>query len=133
MSQPILALAAPQAPHGPAGGVAPRAAGATRTADGAPANGLARRRYLVVLTWSFTLFSSIRVLSYLPTLWALVESGQSQQHSLWTWGLWACSNVTMAAWLYEEAGQTWSRAVAVNALNASMCAAVFVVIAGLRI
>jgi hypothetical protein len=93
----------------------------------------ARRRYLTVLTWAFTLFSSIRVLTYLPTLWVLVASGQSEQHSLWTWGLWACSNITMAAWLYEEAGQRWSRAVTVNAVNASMCTAVFVVIAALRI
>jgi hypothetical protein len=91
-----------------------------------------RRPYRVVLTWAFTLFSSIRVLTYLPTLWVLVASGQSEQHSLWTWGLWACSNVTMAAWLYEEAGQRWSRAVTVNAVNASMCMAVFVVIAALR-
>lgn len=93
----------------------------------------ARRRYLQVLTWAFTLFSSVRVLSYLPTLWALLESGQSEQHSLWAWGMWACSNATMTAWLYEEAGQCWSRAVAVNALNTSMSAAVFVVIAALRV
>ncbi|RVU43744.1 hypothetical protein [Rubrivivax rivuli] len=91
-----------------------------------------RSRYLFVLTWAFTLLNSARVLSYLPTLWALVSSGDSSQHSLWTWGLWMCANITMAAWLYEQQGQRWNRAVAVNLVNASMCAATFMVIAALR-
>lgn len=91
-----------------------------------------RTRYLTGLTWAFTLLNSARVLSYLPTLWALIHSGDSSQHSLWTWGMWVGANVTMAAWLYEQQGQRWNRAVAVNLVNASMCAAVFLVIAALR-
>lgn len=56
-----------------------------------------RTHYLVGLTWAFTLLNSARFLSYLPTLWALTQSGDSSQHSLWTWGMWAGANVTMAA------------------------------------
>lgn len=92
-----------------------------------------RAGYLSALTWAFTLLNSARVLSYLPTLWALIGSGDSSQHSLWTWGMWTGANLTMAAWLYEHQGQRWNRAVAINLVNASMCAATFVVIAALRI
>jgi hypothetical protein len=108
------ALAAPAAPQ----------AGAAGTAW--------RQRYLAVLTWAFTLFSSVRVVSYLPTLWAIGASGDSSQHSLWTWGIWLGSNVTMALWLYEQHGQRWTRAALVNSVNAAMCAATFTVIAVFR-
>jgi hypothetical protein len=92
-----------------------------------------RQRYLAVLTGLFTLFNTVRVVAYLPTLWAIVQSGDSSQHSLWTWFTWAGANLTMAAWLYEQQGQRWSRAMAVNLANAAMCTATFVVIAALRI
>lgn len=111
------------------------AAGAVDAVDEGGASGLRqvwRTRYLFVLTWAFTLLNSARVLSYLPTLWALTSSGDSSQHSLWTWGMWMGANITMAAWLYEQQGQRWNRAVAVNLVNASMCAATFLVIAALR-
>lgn len=88
-----------------------------------------RALYLRVLTWAFTLFSSVRMLAYLPTIWAIVQSGDSSQHSLWTWCTWLCANATMAAWLYEVEGQRVSRAVVVNAGNALMCAATILAIA----
>jgi hypothetical protein len=81
----------------------------------------ARGFYLVLLTWAFALFSSVRVFSYLPTLWAIHASGDSSQHSLVTWITWLGANVTMALWLYEHNGQHFNRAVAVNAANAAMC------------
>ena len=87
-----------------------------------------RPRYLVVLTWAFTLFSSARLVSYLPTLWAICAHGDSSQHSLWTWGIWFGSNLTMALWLFEQHGQRWTRAALVNTVNAAMCAATFTVI-----
>ncbi|KPF59962.1 hypothetical protein D621_03350 [beta proteobacterium AAP51] len=111
-------------------------AGAASAANAGGASGVRqvwRTRYLFVLTWAFTLLNSARVLSYLPTLWALASSGDSSQHSLWTWGMWMGANITMAAWLYEQQGQRWNRAVAVNLVNASMCAATFLVIAALRL
>ena len=67
-----------------------------------------RTTYLALLTWAFTLFSSLRAVSYLPTMWA--------------WCTWLGANATMAAWLYEHNGQRLGRAVLVNIGNALMCA-----------
>jgi hypothetical protein len=91
-----------------------------------------RTSYLTALTWAFTLFNSVRMLSYLPTMWAIQASGDSSQHSLWTWCTWLGANVTMAAWLYEQNGQRLSRAVAVNLGNAAMCTATVALIAAHR-
>jgi hypothetical protein len=82
---------------------------------------LDRRLYLRVLTWAFTLFNSVRVLAYAPTMWAIHSSGDASQHSLWTWITWAGANATMAAWLYEQNNQCMNRAIAVNLGNAGMC------------
>ena len=92
-----------------------------------------RRAYLVGLTWAFTLFSSVRVLSYLPTMVAIARSGDSSQHSLWTWCLWLGANVTMAAWLFETQGRRADRAVLVNACNAAMCLATATLIVAYRL
>ncbi len=81
-----------------------------------------REVYLALLTWAFTFFNSVRVLAYLPTVWAIHASGDSSQHSLWTWCTWLGANATMAAWLYEHNGQRLNRAVVVNIGNATMCA-----------
>jgi hypothetical protein len=48
---------------------------------GAP-NNRHRRIYLALLTWGFALFSSVRILAYVPTMWAIHQSGDSSQHSL---------------------------------------------------
>lgn len=92
-----------------------------------------RERYLVALTWAFTFFSSVRVLSYLPTLWAMWQAQDSSQHSLLTWLTWLGANLTMAAWLHEHNGRRTNRAVVVNLMNAAMCAATAVLIVGLRL
>jgi len=92
----------------------------------------ARQAYLAVLTWAFTVFSSLRIVSYLPTMLAIHASGDSSQHSLWTWGAWLGSNLTMAAWLYEQSGQRLGRAAIVSLGNAAMCAATVTVIAAHR-
>lgn len=89
--------------------------------------------YRNVLTWLFTLFSSVRVLTYLPAIAAIVASGDSGQHSLWTWGTWLGSNLTMAVWLWEQNGRHANRAVWANLCNASMCALTVAVIAAHRI
>ena len=80
-----------------------------------------RAAYLAVLTWAFTFFNTVRVFAYLPTVWTIVASGDSSQHSVWTWLTWAGANATMAAWLYEHNERRANRAVAVNACNAAMC------------
>ena len=82
-----------------------------------------RSPYLRLLTWAFTLFNTLRLFAYLPTLVAIQTSGDSSQHSLWTWCTWLGANLTMSAWLYEEAGRRPTRSVAVNLGNALMCAA----------
>lgn len=87
-----------------------------------------RATYLRVLTWAFSLFNSVRVFAYLPTLWAICASGDASQHSLLTWLTWAGANATMAAWLYENNGQRVNRAVVVNSCNASMCVLMVVTI-----
>jgi hypothetical protein len=92
-----------------------------------------RRPYLQALTWAFTLFNSVRVLTYLPTIAAIIASGESNQHSLWTWLTWTGANLTMAAWLYEHNGQRVDRAVAVNIGNAAMCVATSAVILWTRL
>jgi hypothetical protein len=93
----------------------------------------ARKVYLALLTWAFTLFNSVRVFSYLPTLWAIHASGDSSQHSLVTWLTWLGANVTMALWLYEHNGQRFNRAVMVNAGNAAMCLVTSLLIAWHRL
>lgn len=87
-----------------------------------PAAAPARLRYLRLLAWAFAAFNSVRVLSYLPTMWAIHHHADSSQHSLWTWLTWLGANATMAAWLYEHEGRGVDRAVAVHIANATMCA-----------
>lgn len=111
----------------PLDNVAPRALGPEASPAAAPSGEQARQpgrrsRYLVLLTWAFTLFNTMRAVAYLPTMWAIHTSGDSSQHSLWTWCTWLGANATMAAWLYEQNGQRLGRAVAVNIGNAAMCA-----------
>lgn len=84
--------------------------------------------YLAALTWLFTLFNSVRVLAYLPTLLAIYANGDGSQHSLLTWVTWVGANGTMAAWLYEHNGRRLNRAIAVNACNSLMCLATSILI-----
>ena len=91
-----------------------------------------RMRGLTMLGASFALFNGLRIVAYLPTLVAIQTSGQADQHSLFTWLTFLGANLTMALWLHEQNGQRINRAVAVNAFNALMCAAIAASIAWLR-
>ena len=93
----------------------------------------AERVYLQLLTWSFTLCSSLRVVTYLPAIAAIVTSGDSSQHSLWTWGTWLASNLTMAVWLWEHNGRRANAAVWTNLCNALMCALTVAVVVAVRV
>ncbi len=97
-----------------------------------PAASQGRLLYLRLLEWAFTLFSSVRVLAYLPTTWAIHTSGDSSQHSLWTWCTWLGANATMAAWLHAHNGGRMNKAVLVNAGNATMCGLTVAVILAYR-
>jgi len=98
----------------------------------APAARNGRPLYLTVLGWAVTLLGAVRLLSYLPTLWAICSSGQSGQHALTTWLTWAAANATMAAWLYEQHGRRVDCAVLINGCNAAMCLLTSVVITAFR-
>lgn len=91
-----------------------------------------RQRYVLLLTWAFTLFNTVRVLAYVPTMATIWQSGSSDQHSLLTWITWLGANATMAAWLYEHDGQRLNRAILVNIGNAAMCGATTLLIAWFR-
>jgi hypothetical protein len=77
--------------------------------------------FTLAVQWIFGLFSSLRAVSYLPTLWAIHESANSSQYSLLTWITFVGANASMAAWLYEKNGRKFDRAVVVNTCNACMC------------
>ncbi len=87
---------------------------------------------LQVLTWAFTLFSSLRIVAYLPTIASIWGQADSSQHSLWTWCTWLGANATMAAWLHEHNGRRIDRAVAVSLANATLCATTVLVILAFR-
>ncbi len=92
-----------------------------------------RRVYLAMLGRLFALFNTARVIAYLPTIWAVAMSGDSSQHSLWTWLTFLGGNATMAAWLWEHNGQRCNRAIVVSAGNALMCLGIVGVIAWTRL
>ena len=128
----------------PGGRVAPMRAATVPNCDTAapaaaagqvPAARPTRQRglYLQWLTWSFTLFNTARLFCYLPTVWAIHVSGDSSQHSLWTWGTFLGANITMAAWLYEKDDRQVTRAMLVNVSNAAMCAATVTLILAARL
>lgn len=89
-----------------------------------------QRSALLVL--AFTFFNSTRVFSYLPTLWAIYASGDSSQHSLWTWLSWLGANLTMVAWLHDRRTGGFSGPALVNLANAAMCFAMVLLICWCR-
>lgn len=94
---------------------------------------IAYSRYLAALGALFALFSSARMLAYLPTIWAVVASGDSSQHSLLTWCTFFGGNSTMAAWLWEQNGRRCNAAIAASGGNALMCLAIIAVVAWTRL
>jgi len=91
-----------------------------------------RARYLAVLDWSFALFSTMRLLTYIPTMWAIHQSGNSSQQSLLTWMVWAGANFVMAASLYERSGRVLNKLIVVNAANAAQCLVMSLMVAWYR-
>ncbi|MFT3817587.1 MAG: hypothetical protein QM750_08175 [Rubrivivax sp.] len=88
----------------------------------------------LVLAWAFNFFGSVRLLTYLPTIWTIHTSGASNQHSLLTWLMWLGANLTMGLMLLQQAprgsGGSGSRTAAWFSFgNAAMCALTSVAIA----
>ena len=94
---------------------------ATVLAGVAPARRGWRAWYLSALTWAFMLLTGARLIAYLPTVLAIVQTRDSRQHSLWTWLIWVGANLTMAARLYEHNGQRIDKAIGVSLANAAAC------------
>ena len=80
---------------------------------------------------AFSLFSSLRIVAYLPMLWAIAMSSDSSQHSLLTWLLWLGSNLSTALWLHDR-GTGVRGAVLVSLSNTVMCAVAVTLILALR-
>ena len=93
----------------------------------------AHSRYLASLGALFALFNAARVLAYLPTICAVIATGDSSQHSLWTWLTFFGGNATMAVWLWENNGRRCNAAIAASGGNALMCLAITAVIAWTRL
>ncbi len=89
---------------------------------------LPRSLYLTALNWAFAAFNSIRVVTYLPTMWAIHVSGESNQYSLLTWVGWFGANLTMSMWLFENNARRFNGAVGVSGANAVMNAATIALI-----
>lgn len=120
--------------HGrPQGCSAAALSGAVASPSHPVPSAMSRSRYLSALGALFALFSSARVLAYLPTIWAVITTGDSSQHSLWTWFTFFGGNATMAVWLWENNGRRCNRAIAASGGNALMCLAIISVIAWMRL
>ena len=99
--------------------------------DDAPKR-MSRPRYLQLLAWAFTLFNTIRLAAYTPTLVAIIHNGDSSQHSLWTWCTWVGANATTAAWLFEHNGRRLDWTIGFSIGNGAMCLATGLVILWFR-
>jgi hypothetical protein len=97
-----------------------------------PPFGSWRQRYLAALDWSFAVFSTMRLLSYMPTMWVIYRSGNSSQHALLTWLVWTAANSVMAASLYERSHRHWNKLIIVTAANAVQCLAMTFLVAWYR-
>jgi len=73
------------------------------------------------LTIAFHAFATLRVVAYLPTAWSIAASGDSAQHSLFTWLVFAGANATLAIRLWRESGRRVGACVAVSSVNTLMC------------
>lgn len=67
-----------------------------------------------LLIWTFTIFNFLRILAYLPSIEAILVTGESAQHSLLTWLIFFGANVTMCCWLYAEAGRRFNQRTSVE-------------------
>lgn len=101
----------------------------SRAPDDEATAGLYRRSVEI----AFALFSSTRLLTYLPTMFVIYASADASQYSMLTWLAWVGSNASMALWLFENNGRRFDKAVVVSIGNALMCLATCALIAVYRV
>ena len=82
---------------------------------------------------AFAVFSSTRLLTYVPTMLMIYTSADSSQYSLVTWLAWIGSNASMALWLFENNERRLDKAVIVSIGNALMCLATCTLITAYRV
>jgi len=87
---------------------------------------------LRLLAWNFAIFNALRIVSYLPAMWQIVHSGQSDQHSILSWLCFFGANASTGCWAWESNGRRVDAVVAVNAANALMCGSMALVVAWYR-
>lgn len=88
--------------------------------------------YLQWLGLAFSVFSFLRVLSYMPAMLAIWQQRDSSQHSVLTWLIWTGSNLTMCAWLFEQNGRRMNGASWVCLANTGMCSCTLVLVLAFR-
>jgi hypothetical protein len=99
----------------------------------APVPTPSRAKYLAILATLFAFFNTARIVAYVPTILAVAASGDSSQHSIWTWLTFLGGNATMAVWLWEQNGRRANRAIVASTCNALMCTAIAAVILWTRL
>lgn len=88
-------------------------------------------RHQRLLERAVTVFNSLRLLAYLPTVAAIAASGDASQHSLLTWAVWTGANLSTALWLWDRDGRLGGVA-GLSLANGAVCAGIWGLILGLR-
>ena len=112
---------------------APSPETAPTVATGAVSDRGTRSHRWLLLAWAFAFFNTVRVLGYLPTMWAVHVQADSSQHSLISWFSWMGANATMAAWIHQNNGHRFDTVVFFNVCNALMCLVTAGLIAAYRL
>ena len=80
-----------------------------------------RKTYIAALNRFATLTGGIRALTYVPTIFTLMASANSNQHSLWTWFSWILASGTMSLLLYERNDRKVDSVILIQLTNTFMC------------
>jgi hypothetical protein len=78
--------------------------------------------YATVLSWTFLVTNSMRVLAYPPTIKKLLRAEATADcQSQLTWLLWSASNLTLALHLFESNHRQVNQMILITSGNALMC------------
>ena len=85
-----------------------------------------------VLKWTTNLTSSLRVITYAPTILTLFASADSTQYNLLSWSTWVIANASLTASLYDQNGRKFDYMIQINCCNTFMSLVTAAVIFYLR-
>lgn len=78
--------------------------------------------YIVVLTYSYSFWNSVRILSYFPTILKLRRAdADAGSYSQVTWVCWIFANLTYCLMLFHSKGNHFDALVAVPFSNVVFC------------